>query len=90
MPLKGVTVITDYVPNERAVFQNFGAMEGTQSETVESEDGGSKVTAEMDSHFAIPILGRFMDPMLRRGWEQNLAWGKREMEKLAKAEASTT
>lgn len=87
---KGVTVVTDYVPNERAVFQNFGAMEGTQTETVEPENGGSKVTHQMDSHLAIPLIGRFMDPMLRRGWKKNIAWGKREIEKLAKAEKTTT
>lgn len=86
---KGVTVITDYVPNKRAVFQNFGAMEGTQEETVEAENGGSKVIHEMDSHLTLPIIGRFLDPILRRGWEKNLAWGKREIEKRAKAEKAT-
>lgn len=86
LPRKGVTVITDYVPNKRAVFQNFGAMEGTQVETVEPDNGGSKVTHEMDSRLVIPVIGRFMGPMLRRGWEKNIAWGKRELEKRARAE----
>jgi hypothetical protein len=84
IPRKGVTVITDYVPGERAVFRNFGALEGTQSATVEADNGGSKVTHEMDSHLAVPLIGRLLDPMLRKGWEKNLAWGKREMEKQAK------
>lgn len=86
LPRKGVTVVTDYVPGKRIAFQNFGAMEGTQAATVEPENGGSKVTNEMDSRLAIPIIGRFMDPMLRRGWNKNLAWGKREMEKHTEVE----
>ena len=84
IPRKGVTVVTDYVPGERAVFRNFGAMEGTQAETVEPDNGGSKVTHEMDSHLAIPLIGRFLDPMLRKAWEKNLAWSKREIEKRSK------
>ena len=89
IPRKGVTVVTDYVPGERAVFRNFGAMEGTQAETVEPDNGGSKVTHEMDSQVAIPLIGRFLDPMLRKGWEKNLAWGKREIEKQAKGKQAS-
>ncbi len=81
IPRKGVTVCTDYIPGERIVFRNFGAMEGTQTETVEPDNGGSKVTHEMDSQIAVPLIGRFLDPMLRKAWEKNLAWGKREIEK---------
>jgi hypothetical protein len=84
IPRKGVTVITDYVPGERVVLRNFGALEGTQSETVELDNGGSKVTHEMDSHLAIPLIGRFFDPLLHKGWQKNLEWGKREIEKQAK------
>ena len=82
MPRKGVTVITDYVPGERVVFQNFGAIEGTQTATVEPDNGGSKVTHEVDGRLAVPLIGRFFDPMLRLGWLRNMAWGKRELEKL--------
>jgi hypothetical protein len=86
---KGITVVTDYVPGERMVFRNFGAMEGTQAETVEPDNGGSKVTHEMDSRLAVPLISRFLDPMLRKGWEQNLAWGKREIEKRTKGKKPT-
>ncbi len=89
MPRKGVTVIIDYVPGERIVFRNFGAMEGTQTATVEPDNGGSKVTHEMDSRLAVPFFGRFFDPMLRWGWRRNMAWGKREMEKQPKAKKTT-
>jgi hypothetical protein len=84
MPRKGIAVCTDYVPGKRMVFRNFGAMEGTQTETVEADNGGSMVTYEMDSHIAVPLISRFLDPMLRKGWEQNMEWGKREIEKRTK------
>lgn len=85
LPRKGVTVVTDYVPDERITFRNFGAMEGTQTATVEPENGGSKLTAQMNSRLAVPFISRFLDPLLRRGWKKNLAWEKREMEKQPKA-----
>jgi carbon monoxide dehydrogenase subunit G len=89
IPRKGVTVCTDYVPGERMVWRNFGAMEGTQAEIVEPDNGGSKVTFEMDSRLAVPLIGRFLDPLLRKGWEQNIAWGKRELEKRTKGKKAT-
>ncbi len=85
IPRKGVTVYTDYVPGERIAFANFGAMEGTSVMTVEAEDGGSKVTHEMDSHFAIPVISPLFDPLLAMGWSQNVQWAKEEIEKQAKA-----
>jgi carbon monoxide dehydrogenase subunit G len=89
MRRKGVTVCTDYVPGERMAFRNFGAMEGTQTVTVEPDNGGSKVTHEMDARLVVPLIGRFLDPMLRKGWEKNIAWGKREMEKQPKVKKAT-
>ena len=82
IPRKGVTVYTDYVPGERIATRNFGAMEGTSTVTVEPEDGGSKVTHEMENHFLpIPLIDRFLEPLMQREWEKNLAWSKREIEK---------
>ena len=81
IPRKGVTVCTDYVPGERIVFRNFGAMEGTQAVNVEPDNGGSKVIHEMDARLPVPFFSRFLDPMLRKEWEKNLAWGKGEIEK---------
>ena len=89
MPRKGVTVYTDYVPGERLTSRNFGALEGTSTVTVEPDNGGSKVTFEMDSHIAVPLISRFLDPMLRKGWEKNLEWGKREIEKRTKGKTAT-
>ena len=90
LPRKGVTVITEYVPGERIVFRNFGAMESTQTATVEPDNGGSKLTAHMDGHLSVPLIGRFLDPMLQMGWEKNIAWEKREIEKQPKGKTQTT
>lgn len=81
IPSKGITVYTDYVPAERLEFRNFGVLEGTSAWTIEPEDGGSRVTVEVDGRLAIPLVGRLLDPILRREWEKELAWGRREMEK---------
>ena len=70
---KGVTVCTDYVPSERVAFRNIGALEGTSTWTVEPEDGGSKATAHAEARLAIPLVGRFFDPFLRKEWERNHA-----------------
>jgi carbon monoxide dehydrogenase subunit G len=84
IPRKGVTVYTDYAPGESLTSRNFGAMEGTSTVTVEPEDGGSKVTFDMDASLPVPLISRFLDPMLRKAMEQNMAWGKREIEKQLK------
>lgn len=85
IPRHGVSVCTEYVPGERIAFRDLGAMEGTSSVTIEPDNGGSKVTYEMDSHLSVPLIGRFLDPMLKKGWEKNVEWGKGEIEKPDKA-----
>ena len=89
IPRKGVTVYTDYVPGERMTIRNFGAMEGTATYAIEPEDDGSKLTIQADSRFAVPFIGRFLDPILEKEWEKNLAWGKQEIEKRAKGKKTT-
>ena len=81
IPRKGMSVCTEYVPAERIAFRDLGAMEGTSSVTIEPDNGGSKVTYEMDSHLGVPLIGRFFDPMLKMVWERNVEWGKQEIEK---------
>ena len=89
IPRKGVTVYTDYIPGERIATRNFGAMEGTSTLTVEPEEGGSKVTHEMDSRIAVPLISRFLDPLMKKAWEQNIEWAKGEIEKREKAKKTT-
>ena len=44
----------------------------------------------MDRRIAVPLISRLLDPMLRKGWEKNLEWGRREIEKRAKGTEATT
>ncbi|MBT8164465.1 MAG: SRPBCC family protein [Acidimicrobiia bacterium] len=90
IPRKGVTVFTDYVPGERMEFRNFGAMEGTATVTVEPDSGGSKVTHEMDSRIAVPLISRFLDPVMQKVWEKNIEWAKHEIEKQEKVGKTTS
>ena len=87
IPRKGVTIYTDYVPGESIAYQNFGAMEGPSTVTVERDNGGSMVTHEMDSRLAVPLISRFLDPIMQKVWEKNIAWAKREIEKHEKVTA---
>lgn len=89
LPRKGVTVVTEYVPGERVASRSFGAMEGTTTWTVEPEDGGSKATVQSDYRIGVPIIDRFFDPIMRREFEKNLAWGIRELEKQPKDKKTT-
>lgn len=89
MSYKGVTVYTDYVPAERLAFRNFGTLEGTATWTVEPEDGGSKVTIQVDSRLAIPLIGRFLDPILHKQWEKNVESGMSYVEKQKKVTTTT-
>lgn len=81
MRFSGITVITEYVPGERLTVRDFGAMEGTAKWTVEPEEDGSRVTAEVESRIAIPLIGRLFDPILQREFDKNIAWGIRELER---------
>jgi carbon monoxide dehydrogenase subunit G len=90
IPRKGITVYTDYVPGERIAMRNFGAMEGTSTVTVEPDNGGSTVTYEVESHFfPVPLIDRFLEPIMQREWEKNIAWGKGEIEKQPKGKKKT-
>jgi hypothetical protein len=89
IPRKGVTVTTEYVPGERVALRSFGPMEGTSTWTVEPEDGGSKATVHVEMRLPVPLIDRFFDPILRREWEKNLAWGLRELEKQPKDKKTT-
>lgn len=84
LPRTGVMVVTEYVAGERLTFRDFGALEATATWVVEPEDGGAKATAEVEARVAFPLIGRFLDPILRRQLEKNIAWSIRELEKKGK------
>ncbi len=80
VPQKGVMIVTEYVPNERVSFRNFGAMESTSTWTFEAENTGTRVTMDVASRLTIPLIGRFLDPVLKREMLKNIEWTLRQIE----------
>jgi carbon monoxide dehydrogenase subunit G len=88
---KGLMIITEYVPGERMSSRNLGAIESTSTMTFEPEDGGTRVTVDGASRLTIPLIGRFLDPFLKRGMIKNMKWTMRQVElRHAKQEAAAT
>lgn len=77
----GVTIITDYVPGQRLAFRNFGIVQGTAEWSVEPDGDGTRATARAETRLAIPLVGRFLDPLLERVFDKDLAFGKQQFEK---------
>jgi hypothetical protein len=46
----------------------------------EPKDGGTRVTVHVQSRLRIPLIGRFLDPMLERGMNDNIDWMMRQVE----------
>ncbi len=91
IPQKGIMIITEYLPGKRISFRNLGAMESTTTMTFESEGDGTKVTIDGESRLRIPLIGRFLDPLLERGMAENTEWTMRQVEKRhARREATAT
>lgn len=80
IPQKGLTLISEYVPGEKVSFRNFGAMESTSTMTFEPEHGGTRVTIKGESRMTLPLIGRFLDPVLKRGMQQNIEWTIEQIE----------
>lgn len=90
VPLHGVMVITEYVPDERLSLRNFGALESTATMLFEPKDGGTRVTVRVRSRLRVPLVGRFVDGMLRRGVQDNLEWVLRQVEVRHAAEVAAS
>ena len=91
VPQKGITVLTEYVPGERLSFRNLGALESTSTMTFEPENEGTRVTIDAASRMTMPLIGRFLDPLLKRGMLKNIKWTMRQVERRhEKQEATAT
>ena len=69
LPFRGITVYTQYVPNRRLACQNLGLVAATVEFTVEPEDGGTRLTREMDFKVRIPLLGRWLEALMVKAAE---------------------
>ncbi len=59
--------------------------------TFEPENGGTRVTINVESRLTIPLIGRFLDSFLKRGDAQEHRMDLRQVEmRHAKQEATAT
>lgn len=64
--LRGQSVVVEFVPNERAVHQNIGAIPSTWTYTVEPHDEGTTLTIEADYTIPVPVLGKMAEHVAAR------------------------
>ena len=72
VPLRGQAVVVDYVQNQRAVHQGIGMFEVLWTNLVEPENGGTKLTMEVEYTIPVPGLGKLAEHLLVRRNERNL------------------
>jgi uncharacterized protein YndB with AHSA1/START domain len=64
--LRGQSVVVEFVPNERAVHQNIGAIHSTWTYTVEPHNEGTALTIEADYTIPVPVLGKMAEHVAAR------------------------
>ena len=71
MRFKGISEITEYVPNQRwGMKTKGGGIESTHLHTFQSEAGGTKMTLDIDFTVPIPLLGRLAEGFIVKLNEQ--------------------
>jgi hypothetical protein len=61
--LKGTT-ITEYVENKSVISKTEGGVKSTQIWTFEPENGGTKVTFEVEYTVPIPVIGKLAEAIV--------------------------
>jgi uncharacterized membrane protein len=72
MRFEGTTKDTEYVPNQRVVSKSTGGIESTFIWTFQPEDGGTKLTVEVEYTVPIPLLGKVAEAFIVRQNEREL------------------
>jgi uncharacterized membrane protein len=72
VPLHGQAVIVEYVQNQRAVHQGIGMFEMLWTNLVEPDNGGTKLTMELEYAIPVPVLGKLAEHLMVRRNERNL------------------
>jgi uncharacterized membrane protein len=66
MLLEGTTETTDYVADQRMVWESKGGIESTFTWTFEPEDGGTRLKVDIAYTVPIPVLGRLAERLIVR------------------------
>jgi uncharacterized membrane protein len=62
--LEGITEPIEHIPNQRIVERAKDGIEATLTWTYQPEDGGTKVTAEVEYTVPIPVLGKVAEAFI--------------------------
>lgn len=65
----GITVYTQYTPSRLLACRNLGLVGASVVFTVEPEDGGTRLTREMDFKVRIPLIGRWLETLMVKAAE---------------------
>ena len=68
--LKGTSEDIEYVANQRVVTKTKGGIEATYTWTFQPEDGGTKMTVEVDWTVPVPVLGKLAEALIVRQQER--------------------
>jgi uncharacterized membrane protein len=66
MRLEGSTEDTERIPNQRTVGHSKGGIESVITWGFQPEDGGTRVTFNVDYKVPIPVLGKLAEAMIVR------------------------
>jgi uncharacterized membrane protein len=69
---EGISEDTEYVPNQRVVSKTKGGIESAFTWTFQPEDGGTKLTVEVEYTVPIPLLGKVAEAFIVRQNEREL------------------
>jgi carbon monoxide dehydrogenase subunit G len=73
IPVRGVTVYTEYEPSRRFACRNLGFVAATVVFTVEPEEGGTRLTREMDFEVHVPLLGKLLEALMVKAAQPDAA-----------------
>jgi hypothetical protein len=62
--MHGQTVVVEHVPNERAVHQLIGMINGTFTYLVEQRDQTTRLTLELEYSIPVPLVGRWANELI--------------------------
>jgi len=64
MRFEGTSEDTEYVANQRTVTKSKGGIESTHTWTFQPEDGGTRMTVQVEYTVPIPLLGKLVEAVI--------------------------
>lgn len=68
--LEGTSEDIEYIPNQHVVSKTKGGVDATYTWTYDPEDGGTRMTEEVEYTVPIPVLGRVAEAFIIRANER--------------------